>query len=56
MERFKFISFTVTHKRFLTHIEKIIQCKITNSSLPTFTVELMPVKAIRDTSKFHSFS
>lgn len=43
---FKFIPLTVTHKRIIIHVKRIIQFEITNSSLPTFSVELMPVKTL----------
>lgn len=53
-ESFKFTSFTVTQKKFIMRVEKIIRFEITNSSFPSFTVELMPVKAVGHTSKFQS--
>lgn len=52
IESFQFTSLTVTHKRIIIHVERIIQLEITNSSLPTFSVELMPVKAFWYTWKF----
>lgn len=55
MKSFNITPFTVTHKRYVICIEKIIQFEITSSPLPTFTVQLMPVKAVRHASTLHSF-
>lgn len=42
----KFASLAVTHKRIIIHVEKTILSEITNSSLPTFSAEVTPVKAV----------
>lgn len=55
IESFKFTSLTVTHKRIIIPVERIIQFEIKNSSLPTFSVELTPVKAVWHTWKYQSF-
>lgn len=55
IESFKFTSLTVTHKRIIIHVERIIQFEITNCSLPTFSVELTPIKAVWHTWKYQSF-
>lgn len=55
MEPFKFTPFIVTQERLIMCAEKIIQFEITNSSSPTFTVESLPIKAVRHISSFHRF-
>lgn len=55
MELFKFTSFLSDSERLITCAEKIIQFEMTNSSSPTFTVESLPVKAVRHISSFHRF-
>lgn len=55
IESFKFASFTLTHNRIITHVERIIHSEITNSSLSILSVRLRPVKAVCHTWKFQCF-